>query len=117
MSFRENLRELLSYNDIEQKELAAKAEIPLRTLENYLSKDSSMPAADTAVRIAKALGVTVEYLVNGTESSPEKAFLSANSSLCQLGQSLETLSEGDRKVVYETARHLTETLLKQKGKG
>ncbi|GHV43644.1 hypothetical protein AGMMS49546_25840 [Spirochaetia bacterium] len=116
MNFRENLRELLSYNDIEQKELAAKAEIPLRTLENYLSKDSSMPAADTAVRIAKALGVTVEYLVNGAESSPDKAALAVNSSLRQLSQTLEKLSEGDRKVVYETARHLAETLLKQKGK-
>jgi transcriptional regulator with XRE-family HTH domain len=115
MSFRENLRELLKYNYMEQKELAAKAEIPLRSLEAYLREDSSMPAADKAVRIAKALGVTVEYLVNGLESS-EKASLSVNLSLYQLGQSLEKLSEGDRKVVYENARNLAEILQKRKNK-
>lgn len=30
---------------------------------------SSCPAADTAVKIAEVLGVSVEYLVNGTASS------------------------------------------------
>ena len=30
-----------------------------------------MPPADTAVRIAAALGVTVEYLVNGQDNSRE----------------------------------------------
>jgi transcriptional regulator with XRE-family HTH domain len=94
MSFRENLRELLKFNYMEQKELAAKAEIPLRSLENYLSKDSSMPSADRAVRIAKALGVTVEYLVNGIESSQNKALLSIDPALRQLSQTLEKLSEG-----------------------
>jgi transcriptional regulator with XRE-family HTH domain len=117
MSFRENLREVLSYNDIEQKELAAKAGISLRSLENYVREESSMPAADRAIRIAKALGVTVEYLINGGEPSKAKDSLFINLSLRQLGQSLEKLSEGDRKVVYETARHLAETLLKQNGKG
>ena len=29
-----------------------------------------MPPADVAVRLAKALGVTVEYLVEGRNSSP-----------------------------------------------
>jgi transcriptional regulator with XRE-family HTH domain len=100
---------------MEQKELAAKAEIPLRSLENYLSKEySSMPAADTAVRIAKALGVTVEYLIYGGTPSKEKDSLFINLSLRQLEQSLKKLSEADRKVVYETARHLAETLGKNR---
>jgi transcriptional regulator with XRE-family HTH domain len=115
MSFRENLRELLSCSGLEQKELAARAEISLRSLENYLSKDySSMPAADTAVRIAKALGVTVEYLITGAKTSKEKDSLFINLSLRQLSQSLEKLSEADRKVVYETARHLAESLGKNR---
>jgi transcriptional regulator with XRE-family HTH domain len=113
MSFRENLRELLKFNYMEQKELAAKAGIPLRSLEAYLRENSSMPSADKAVRIAKALGVTVEYLVNGAEPSKKKASLSINPALRQLSQSLEKLSEEDRKVVYENARHLAETLQKR----
>jgi hypothetical protein len=57
----------------------------------------------------------VEYLINGGAASKAKDALFINLSLRQLGQSLEKLPEGDRKVVYETARHLAETLLKQKG--
>ncbi|GHU59649.1 hypothetical protein FACS189444_5320 [Spirochaetia bacterium] len=116
MSLRQKLREELDFQDLTVKELSAKAKVAKGALEMYLGVRESMPPADVAVRIAKALGVTVEYLVNGAESSPDKASLALNSSLRQLGQSLEKLSEGDRKVVYETARHLAETLLKQKGK-
>ncbi|GHU18779.1 hypothetical protein FACS1894163_11130 [Spirochaetia bacterium] len=117
MSLRQKLREELDFQDLTVKELSAKAKVAKGALEMYLGVRESMPPADVAVRIAKALGVTVEYLVDGAESSPDKASLALNSSLRQLGQSLEKLSEGDRKVVYETVRHLAETLLKQKSKG
>ena len=69
-----------------------------------------MPPADVAVRIAKALGVTVEYLVNGIETPNEKTFISITPSLRQLLQSLEKLPEGDKKVVYDNARYLAESL-------
>ena len=65
MSFRENLREAIEFAGMEQKELAAKTGISLKTIENYVKKDSSIPSADKAVLIAQALGVTVEYLMNG----------------------------------------------------
>jgi transcriptional regulator with XRE-family HTH domain len=117
MGLKQNLREELDFQDLTVKELSTKAEVAKGALEMYLGIRESMPPADVAVRIAKALGVTVEYLVNGVESPQDKASLSVNPSLRQLGQALEKLSEGDRKVVYETARHLAETLLKQKGKG
>jgi transcriptional regulator with XRE-family HTH domain len=115
MNFRENVRDLLEYNSMEQKELAYRAGISLHSLETYLRKDSSMPSADKAVRIAKALGVTVEYLVDGDNSSQDKDSLSINPALRQLSLSLEKLSEGDRKVVYDTARHLAESLQKKRG--
>jgi transcriptional regulator with XRE-family HTH domain len=69
MSFRDNLREAIDYCGIEQKELAHKAGISLPSLESYLRENSSIPSADKAVKIAQALGVTVEYLVNGDNSS------------------------------------------------
>ena len=65
MSFRDNLRETLDFIGMEQKELAAKTGLSLKTIENYVKKDSSVPSADKAVLIAQALGVTVEYLING----------------------------------------------------
>ena len=65
MSFRDNLKETLDFLGIEQKELAAKTGISLKTIENYVKKDSSVPSADKAVLIAQALGVTVEHLIYG----------------------------------------------------
>ena len=65
MSFRDNLRETIEFVGMEQKELAAKTGISLKTIENYVKKDSSVPSADKAVLIAQALGVTVEFLING----------------------------------------------------
>jgi len=71
MSFRDNLRETLDFLGMEQKELAAKTGLSFKTIENYVKKDSSVPSADKAVLIAKALGVTVEYLINGKETDKE----------------------------------------------
>jgi len=71
MAFRDNLRETLDFVGMEQKELAAKTGLSLKTIENYVKKDSSLPVADKAVLIAQALGVTVEYLVNGKKTKKE----------------------------------------------
>ena len=70
--FRKTLRDELDYQGLTVKELAAKSEVAKGALDSYLGKQASMPPADTAVRIAAALGVTVEYLVNGQDSSREK---------------------------------------------
>jgi hypothetical protein len=48
--------------------------------------------------------------VDGTESAHDTAI---NLPLRQLGQSLEKLPEADRKVVYEAAFHLIETMQKR----
>lgn len=68
MSFKRRLKEEISYQDIRLKELAAQANLSLRTLESYVDAKERMPAADVAVRLAQALGVTVEYLVTGSDS-------------------------------------------------
>jgi len=73
MSFRDHLREALDFTGTEQKELAAKTGISLKTIENYVKKDSSVPSADKAVLIAQALGVTVEYLITGKKTAKPAA--------------------------------------------
>ena len=40
--------------------------ISKNTIDNYLSGQKSIPNAENAVKIAKYLGTTVEYLVTGT---------------------------------------------------
>jgi transcriptional regulator with XRE-family HTH domain len=67
-SFADRLRSEIEYACLNQKEFAAKAGIKKRALDGYLGVQKSMPPADTAVRIASALGLSVEYLVTGKES-------------------------------------------------
>ena len=72
-NFRETLRDELDYQGLTVKELAAKSMVAKGAIDTYLGKQASMPPADTAVRIAAALGVTVEYLINGHDSNRESA--------------------------------------------
>ena len=75
MGFRENLKSELTYQDILVKELAEKTGIPKRSLDNYLREKGSIPPADYAVLIAKALNTTVEYLVTGINLTEKEANL------------------------------------------
>ena len=75
MGFRENLRNEMYYMDVTVKELSEKTGIPYNTILSYLNKYiNSVPKADSAVKIAKVLNVSVEYLVSGqdTKISPQK---------------------------------------------
>lgn len=65
MTFRERLREQIEYNGLLDKEVAARAGISKRTLDSYVGAEACMPSAEVAVRLAKALSVSVEYLVTG----------------------------------------------------
>jgi transcriptional regulator with XRE-family HTH domain len=70
-NFKINLRSELDYRNMTVKELASKTGTAKGALDCYLGKQASMPPADTAARIAAALGVSVEYLVNGEKPMPE----------------------------------------------
>jgi len=67
MGFKENLKSELIYTGILVKELSAKTGIKKHTLDNYLNTHNSLPNAEAAVKIARVLGVSVEYLVTGTD--------------------------------------------------
>lgn len=65
MGFKENLKIELNYKDMTVKELAFASGVNKRTIDQYLSSAAKMPSAENAVKIAAALGVSVEYLVTG----------------------------------------------------
>ena len=67
LDFSQRLRSEIEYLGLNRKEFAAKAGIKKRALDAYLGAQQSMPPADTAVKIASALGLSVEYLVTGKE--------------------------------------------------
>jgi transcriptional regulator with XRE-family HTH domain len=108
MGFRENLKAELAYKNILVKELSLLSGVSRRTIDNYLREDASMPSADAAIRIAGALGVTVEYLVAGRERHMQgiPPFFPDSHAILK---DIETLSKRDRKIVISLIKSLKET--------
>jgi transcriptional regulator with XRE-family HTH domain len=97
MGFKENLKAELEFQDMQVKELSEITGISRHTIGNYLSVRERKPTADVAVKIAKALGVSVEYLVTGEEDQLEKPVLGPE--IRALIQNFKLLHENDRKMV------------------
>ena len=92
MGFGENLKQELVYSGMLKKELAAMSGVHKRAIDTYVRTNSSMPPADAAVKIAKALGVTVEYLVTGEDSTIPKE-------ISLLTRSILNLNKRDQKLI------------------
>jgi transcriptional regulator with XRE-family HTH domain len=105
MGFRENLRDELAYSGMLVKELAARTGISKRTLDNYLNNRGHMPDADIAVKMARVLGVSVEYLVTGKEEGPHKTSPRSPESRILLDV-FNKLKPQDRKIVLLLAKAL-----------
>jgi len=71
-NFRENLRNELNYQGITVKELSGMTGIPVATLDCYLGTRAASPSVESAVKIALALQVSVEYLVFGENPTSKK---------------------------------------------
>ena len=71
--FRDNLKEQIEYKGLIIKELAAMTGISKRTIDTYVDNRAVIPNAEIAVKLAKALDTTVEFLVTGTDpANPER---------------------------------------------
>ncbi|MDR0302457.1 MAG: helix-turn-helix domain-containing protein [Treponema sp.] len=82
----------MSFSGMLVKELALESGVQKRAIDSYLLRENpSMPPADNAVKIARALGVTVEHLITG-----EEAVLPTDIRL--IVRNLLRLDEKDRKV-------------------
>jgi transcriptional regulator with XRE-family HTH domain len=105
MDFRENLKSELEYNDMRIKELAALSGVQKRAIDNYLRTiKAAMPPADAAVKIARALGVTVEFLVTGDEQQtpPETP------EIRKITRNLYKISVRDRKLIEDLLESMIE---------
>jgi transcriptional regulator with XRE-family HTH domain len=102
-NFKQNLRTELDYHDLTVKELSSKTGIPKGTLDCYLGIRASIPPADIAVKIAHALGVSVEYLVTGKD---EKSVHPYNQIIRSIVEMLLELNERDNEIILGLARVL-----------
>lgn len=103
MSFAENLKEMLDSKDIEIKELSHGTGISKNTIDNYLSGQKSIPNAENAVKIAKFLGTTVEFLVEGSDSNNKKQ----NNEFAQLIFNLNHLKKEDFEAINKIVKSLS----------
>ena len=100
MSFWENVDEELKFKGLTRTYLAQKAGFSLTNIGKGIQLGST-PSADTAVKIAKVLGVTVEYLVTGevAEAVPMCLDLKKIHRYANLIEELDSLPEQQRKLL------------------
>jgi len=106
MGFRENLRSQLEYSGMLVKELAALSGVKKKTIDSYLGSNNYSPSVNAAVSIAKALGVSVEYLVTGTDSVKDRPLSSLNNDIQEIVFTCEQLNSRDRQVILNLAKCL-----------
>lgn len=115
MDFRDRLRERIEYLGMLDKEVAAKAGISKRAIDSYVGSRKCMPSADVAVRLAKVLGVSVEYLITGENYFPneQKSATSENhevsSKINALVDDFIKLSEREQDIVLTLTDKMAET--------
>lgn len=97
MGFKDNLKNELTYSGLLVKELAIKSGVNICSLNGYLSKKDQLPSVETAVKIAQALNVSVEYLVTGKERNDPPLSAGART----IGRLTEQLSEKNQRFVLD----------------
>lgn len=93
MDFNKRLKEEISYKGFTLQELSDLTGVSKRTIGSYVDSRESVPPVDVAYRLAKALDVSVEYLVTGEdkyiskEEGDYRKFRILNSKLLLLNES------------------------------
>ncbi|MBR1615741.1 MAG: helix-turn-helix transcriptional regulator [Treponema sp.] len=108
MDFRDRLRAVIEYKGLSVKELASKTEISYSTFLSYIDARGTLPNVLTAVRLAKILGVSVEWLVAGDEKS-EKADIELQALSDEKSKLLDNfckLSAHDKTLLSELCKSL-----------
>ena len=108
MGFRENLKSELIYSGVLVKELSAITGIKKHTLDNYLNTHNSIPNAENAVKIARALGVSVEYLITGAEGKAGRTQPPLPPEMRILVDTANKLNEKNRRLAIKFVKVLKE---------
>ena len=97
MNFWERVENLIEQKGINKKTLAAEAGIDSSNISKGL-KSGGSPSADTAVRIAKFLDTSVEYLVTGNDSQLSESRIKQLDTLLRYSKTVKTLAKLPPKV-------------------
>ena len=103
MEFRERLRDEMEYQGISANALPEMTGISKRTIDNYLKTNPQEPGVYNAQKIAKALKVSVEYLVTGKEY---KSTVAVTGDKIELLNSFDKLSSNERSLILNLLKVL-----------
>lgn len=103
MGFRENLKDEMEYQGVTTKELAEKSGVPKRTIDHYIMTNPQEPGVYNAQKIAKALKVSVEFLVTGTEY---KSPVAVTGERLEFLNSFDSLPMDDRLLIMNLIKKL-----------
>ncbi len=106
MGFKERLRDEIEYRGLLIKEVSAALGISNSTFLSYVDARGVLPNVETAVKIAKYLGVSVEYLVEGESPSEKNPNHSFQSEKMYLNEIYEKLSAHDKEILIKIAEAL-----------
>ena len=107
MGFWKLVEEELDFQGKTKKELALLTGIKEQTLHKAFERNSS-PSAEAALRIAKALNVSVEFLVTGKEPENDSENQRIDSDMKQLIAKLNHFSPKQKKVIFDMADIISE---------
>jgi transcriptional regulator with XRE-family HTH domain len=108
MGFKENLKSQLQYSGMLVKELAARSGIKKKTIDSYLGTRGYTPSVEAAASIAKALGVSVDYLISGRDGENSRPISSFPDDIQAIVRTVEHLHTKDRQIVLTLAKSLRE---------
>lgn len=97
------MKQELAYLDMPVKQLAALSGVKPQTIASYLGSRAKTPSANTAVQIAQALGVSVEYLVTGKEPAARRKPAAFSPDIRHIFKIMADLDAADRKIVVQVA--------------
>lgn len=103
MGFREFLKDEMEYQGLTTRALSEKSGVSKRTIDNYLKKNPQEPSVSNAYKIAKALNVSIEYLLTGEEYT---GTIPLTGQLLEYVVEFEALSQEQKKIVLQLVKSL-----------
>ena len=105
MSFSENLRNELEYQGMQIKELAERTGLSINTLNKYRPGSFVTPTVENAMKIAKVLNVSLDYLATGKNFSLAK---SEKPQIERISKKMRNFSDADLSAVEHIINSIEE---------
>ena len=104
MAFKEFLKDEMTYQGLTTKELAEKSGVNKRTIDHYLMSNSQEPSVTNAYKIAKALNVSIEYLLTGVEYT---GLIPITGTLQSMIHNYQELSDEQQQTIFKLIQFLS----------